>query len=121
MVQVRVIFIEQTIDTDHRGRRWLRRHSLIPIYLSLLQYFLVRVGRVEEGSWMSLQNKICSRVCMYHPLAMTHSVIILVGNEMFEPTIIVAVAVLRPCSSDTLFFPPQQSSIFGHRASSQTV
>jgi hypothetical protein len=35
-------------------------------------------------------------------------------------TIMVAVAELRPPEASALF-PPQQSPIFGHRASSQTV
>ena len=36
-------------------------------------------------------------------------------------TIIVAVAARRPSSSEAPSFPPQQSPIFGQRASSQTV
>ena len=36
-------------------------------------------------------------------------------------TMIVAVAALRPSSSEAPSFPPQQSPILGHLASSQTV
>lgn len=36
-------------------------------------------------------------------------------------TMIVAVAALRPSASLTPSFPPQQSPMFGHRASSHTV
>jgi hypothetical protein len=65
---------------------------------------------------MSLRNTIGNPECMYHPLAMMHSVVILVGNEMFKLTMIVAVAVLRPCSSDTVhysFLPSSRYSDIG--------
>lgn len=43
------------------------------------------------------------------------------SDGIIEHTIIVAVAPLRPSASVAPSFPPQQSPILGHRASSQTV
>ena len=41
--------------------------------------------------------------------------------RLMIPTMIVAVAALRPSASVVPSFPPQQSPILGHRASSHTV
>lgn len=44
-----------------------------------------------------------------------------VSDSATARTMMVAVAALRPSASVAPSFPPQQSPIFGHRASSQTV
>jgi hypothetical protein len=73
----------------------------------------------EHG--MSSLNRICILGYMYPPLTTKHIIWPAIHCTKVEHTIIVAVAALRPSASVAPGFPPQQSPMFGHLASSQTV